>query len=269
MIRFRCRCDEPFEVPGELAGTSFQCPACGLLVDVPTIDDLPGLESGGTYKLHETPIDFADEIAAPHRAVGTGTDAPSVVARHDVKDRRLSLTEFLNIGVTEDDLLQIKGESIKGVSTHPKYDPVSGELVVPIDVRTDPKAIAAAVPILAAPAVLGYERQAPGQRVHGIWWPWFEMWRPANLFVVFIVTAMQLFSIIAGGALWTFFFPVALIVPVYFMVIAHFANIIEETGPSAVDEIPRPCVVPASSTTSSSRCSRSSSPTSSPGCRSS
>ena len=49
MIRFRCRCEEQFEVPDELAGTSLQCLNCGLLVDVPTIDDLPGLEAGGTY----------------------------------------------------------------------------------------------------------------------------------------------------------------------------------------------------------------------------
>src|SRR4051794_34717050 len=117
MITFRCRCSHPFEVADDRAGESFQCPSCGLLVDVPTLEDLAAMQDDGSYVLND---------AAPPEVAPTFGDTPSIAARHDVKDRRLSLKEFLSIGTTDDDLLEIKDEIKPGIPKHPKYDPVTG-----------------------------------------------------------------------------------------------------------------------------------------------
>src|SRR5215213_8978372 len=55
MIRFTCICSQMFEAADDQAGTSFQCPTCGRLVDVPTLSELPAISSDGTYKMDEDP----------------------------------------------------------------------------------------------------------------------------------------------------------------------------------------------------------------------
>ncbi len=48
MIRIPCRCRHALELPDDKAGLSVQCPACGLLVDVPRLGDLPNIDADGT-----------------------------------------------------------------------------------------------------------------------------------------------------------------------------------------------------------------------------
>src|SRR5205085_7361894 len=55
MIKFSCTCGWKFEAPDDQAGTSFQCPNCGKLVDVPTLTELESLSADGTYKLDAPP----------------------------------------------------------------------------------------------------------------------------------------------------------------------------------------------------------------------
>ena len=40
MISFACRCKHRFSLPDDQAGGIIQCPDCGRLNDVPTLDDL-------------------------------------------------------------------------------------------------------------------------------------------------------------------------------------------------------------------------------------
>src|SRR3954463_193478 len=51
MIRFVCTCGHRLEVDDEMAGSSIQCPACGLLTDVPTVSDLASFTDEGTYRI--------------------------------------------------------------------------------------------------------------------------------------------------------------------------------------------------------------------------
>ena len=52
-IRFPCRCGNVIEAPVSLAGDSTQCPQCGRLRSVPTLEELPDLEDDGTFRLDE------------------------------------------------------------------------------------------------------------------------------------------------------------------------------------------------------------------------
>ena len=226
MITFYCRCSQRFDVPDDQAGESYQCPSCGLLVDAPTLDDAASIQDDGSYVLRES-------IPRARQVLPDVADVANIVSRDDTSDRRLSLQEFLKIGTTEDDLLQIKGEVRPGVPTHPKYDPVTGELVVPIDIKRDP---AEAAPLVAQAVVLGYETRKPERRVT-VWLPFPEMLRLPNLIVCTIVSFICYAALFATGALWPL---IVLALPLLLMIVAHFANVVDETGPTRNDEIPRP-----------------------------
>lgn len=239
MIQFRCRCSHAFEVPDEEAGTSLQCPSCGLLVDVPTLEDLPGLMPDGSFEVELSPTPLEDrprpaslEYAKPSRRTPSRTEASGI-------DRRLSLEEFLKVGAPEDDdLLPLKGEDRrpKPKSLRPKYDPVTGELIRELAVSQPPQP----APLMAQPVTLGYERKKAGGKPITIWFPFAEMLALPNLVVCGVVTAMCFLQMVLGVSVpylfLTILFPIALLL----MVIAHFANVIDETGPTGTDEMPTP-----------------------------
>jgi hypothetical protein len=220
MITFACRCSHKFSVEDDRAGESLQCPACGLLVDVPTIDDLPGLRDDGSYE-------FSDEAplkGMPHQM----RDTPSIL-RRDSTDRRQSLKEFLNLGTSESDLLEIKDEVKPGIPKHPKYDPETGELITPLDVRKEVKP----APMMAIPMTLGYEHRAKSTQT-SIFAPFAWMFRMPNVVACAVVTLFFLLTFILSSSAFLAIFAPVLIV----MLIAHFANVIDETGPTGNDEIP-------------------------------
>jgi hypothetical protein len=49
MIQFPCKCGFRFEVPSDQAGGLVQCPECGLLADVPSMNDVASLHPDGTF----------------------------------------------------------------------------------------------------------------------------------------------------------------------------------------------------------------------------
>jgi predicted Fe-S protein YdhL (DUF1289 family) len=235
MIQFRCRCSHPFTVPDSQAGESLQCPACGLLVDVPTLEQIGTLDDDGAA------FSLRDEKTQRSRDLPNPGDTPHIVDRGDHKDRRLSLAEFLKIGTTDDDLLQIKDEVRPGVPKHPKYDPVTGELIIPLDIK---RPTVVAQPMTAQPVVLGYEikkdRAGPT-----IWSPFRMMFELPNVIVTSILGAMVCFFLVLLGVVAINIVLFALVtlvfaMPVMLLVLSHFVNVIDETGPSANDELPRP-----------------------------
>lgn len=226
MIKFACRCSHAFSVPDDQAGESLQCPSCGLLVDVPTIDDLPGLREDSTYHFND---ESPSSTGAKPSVLRT---TPNFANRGDTNDRRLSLKEFLKIGTSDDDLLEIKGEVKPGVPKHPKYDPVTGELILPIDVRREPTP----PPMLAQPVSLAYEHRKPGVNQPGIFSPFAWMFRLPNLLVCGVVTAMFLGAALSLGIILLILF----VIPLVPMIVSHFANVVDETGPTGVDEMPAP-----------------------------
>ena len=228
MIQFRCRCSRSFEVPDEEAGTSFQCPQCGLLVDVPTLEELPGVAEDGTIALELEPEHVGYKAGQIHQSV------PSRL-QSDTTDRRLSAAEFLKIGVADDDLLELKGESTTGAPVRPKYDPTTGELIKPIDVVGTFKP----QPMLAQSATLAYERLA-GDRPTTIWMPVREMFALPNLIVCVVVTVMCYANMVLLALTFAMFLPGVFVIGLTLMSIAHFANIVDETGPTGTDEMPTP-----------------------------
>ena len=224
MIDFRCKCSQTFSVPDERAGESFQCPSCGLLVDVPTLEDLQALQADGSYTLNDADL--------PPDDLTKVRNTPSIANKYDHKDRRLSLKEFLAIGTNDDDLLEIKDEIKPGIPKNPRYDPVTGELIVPMDIKRPPKT----APLMAEPVVLGYEVKKKSG-VPSIWLPYREMFRLPNFLVCAIVTLLWLAVSFLSGVHVVF---TLLVLPVFLLTVAHLANVIDETGPTGNDEIPRP-----------------------------
>lgn len=220
MITFACRCSNRITVDDDRAGESMQCPRCGLLVDVPTIDDLPGLREDGSYE-------FSEELERPAKPSPL-RDTPSIM-RRETTDRRPSLKEFLSVGTSEEDLLQIKDEVRPGIPKHPKYDPETGELILPLDVRKEPPA----PPVMAQPVTLGYEHR-PRDARPSILAPFWWMLRLPNLVACGVVTLFFLLTFGIASAGFVIIFAPVLIV----MLVAHFANVVDETGPTGNDEIP-------------------------------
>ena len=222
MINFACRCSHRFTVEDDRAGESLQCPACGLLVDVPTIDDLPGLRDDGSYE-------FGDQSAGnPNAGAKAMRSTPSPMQKESA-DRRLSLKEFLNIGTNDDDLLEIRDEVKAGVPKHPKYDPETGELIVPLDVRREIRP----APVMALPVTLSYEHKSRSDAPN-IFSPFLWMFQLPNLVACAVVSLVFLLTFVLTSSGFLLVFSPVLVV----MLIAHYANVVDETGPTGNDEIP-------------------------------
>ena len=64
MIAFACNCKHRFELPDDKAGDVVQCPKCGRLNDIPTLDDLPHLDADGVFDIYaDRPTDDKGRIA--------------------------------------------------------------------------------------------------------------------------------------------------------------------------------------------------------------
>ena len=135
MIRFHCRCKHSLAVPDEQAGGTVQCRRCGRLNDVPSINDADHIDDDGAYKLDDDRPAAAGHSARDHRRQTVellrdgGRDE-----RGESRDLRLNIDEFLRIGSPTDPNLDADGI----VPDRPHYDPLTGELVRPLDLKRDP-----------------------------------------------------------------------------------------------------------------------------------
>lgn len=233
VIQFPCHCGHVFRVDNDQAGASIQCPRCRLLNDVPSHSDLDAIAPDGTYKL--------DGDLAP--ASPEGLADLLYVYQRGPRDRE---GNEIDLTLKPSDLDVIGGEPIPLVPAEqrrphaPRYDPETGELVTPLDIRNPaPQPVDPASIPMARPA-LNY---ATGRaaRPPSLLTAFAHMFLPMNLVVMLVVLVMHLavlplFFITMVGIL---FFIVALIV-MDCLIPAHYANIIEEVGPFENDELPRP-----------------------------
>ena len=137
MIRFACLCKHRFELEDDAAGAMIQCPACGRLNDVPTLSDLPHLSEDGTYNVEvERPRDNPYRLAELSLIYSKGT----VDAEGDEIDLRNQPDDFQTVGADPDDQgIPLKDDvDVAGRRVAPKYDPETGELIRPIDLKPDP-----------------------------------------------------------------------------------------------------------------------------------
>ncbi len=230
MISFACHCDHPFEVPDDKAGSLIQCPACGRLNDVPLLSDLPNLVEDGTYKLDEPVaaepgrLDEARKVYSPTRFDQFGAEI----------DLRGTVS-----GQPDDGPIDLAYESHDRPSP-PKYDPITGELLRPVEVKPE-----SPLDRLRKPLPLS-KRPKKRQAIE-----YLARVQTLELFVM-LLRPMNLIVMILIGLLHVFYFA-TLVVTVFGMIfiiaawlfslaiiVSHFVVVIEETGPICQDELPRP-----------------------------
>ncbi len=229
MIEFNCFCKHRFSLDDDQAGGSLQCPRCGKLVDVPTLDDLNKLNADGTYTMGA--LELAPEPDRVERATRAFTRSRVGADGEDI-DNRLTLDELLKVGADEI-TIDIKDEA----EGKPKYDPITGELVRPIELKTD----AAAAPVIpmAKPAltyaVTGLEKHVGAAQAL------VELFKPLNLVVMGAILLAHLFGqVVAATVIAGIFFIAPVLLGVAALIMAHYGNIVDEIGPTGRDELPRP-----------------------------
>jgi len=236
MIRFRCTCGHPFETADDMAGGLVQCPDCGKLNDIPTLSDLAALAEDGTYKIDR--VAGADDEAEVSRLA----ELQRAFARRRVDeygaeiDLRPTMDDIERAGA-EAVPLELKDEVRPGA---PKYDPVTGELIRPMDIRTPTAADSAVPAIPVAQRTLKYASADADVITNGFQiFP--RMFTLPNLVVIgFVFFTHLLIQVMVYVTVFILIFMGAPLLLVIGLLVAHYANTIDETGPEARDELPRP-----------------------------
>ncbi len=230
MIRFPCRCGHVLEVPDDLAAGDAQCPACGLLNTVPTLNDAKvGLGDDGTYTFdiddtEKAQQDRTDRLRSLHRAFTRNTTA----ADGSEIDNRISIDELALAGE-----IPLADEKLH---ERPKYDPITGERIRPLEIKQDDGPSTDEIPMARAAITYAAGTQKPGS-IAGVM---HLLTSPGNLAVLGVMLIMHLFVLGIMVASATFIFAGVVAILLMIGVIAHFANIIDEVGPRDMDELPRP-----------------------------
>lgn len=242
MIKFPCTCGFSFEMPDEMAGVMIQCPRCRKLVDVPTLSDLNELDSDGTIKVQ--PLQIHDE---PDRADQLRhVFGPKHDENGEEIDLRTSFEEILEAG-GEEIPLELADEIRPGA---PKYDPETGELIEPLGLKAEQARRVLPVGSSSSdsqkpappPPTLSYATRVNDAAAPLPWW-WIPiaMVQLGNAAVIGVIFIAHLVA--AGGTYviaWGFWFTAFVLVLIWVALMAHWGNVVEETGPMERDELPPP-----------------------------
>jgi hypothetical protein len=268
VIKFPCKCGHAFNLTEDQAGGLVQCPRCGLLVDVPTLSDLANMNADGTFGFSQHNVATDNTTAADLHRVFTNK---TVDSQGREKDLRPTAERFASIGL----------DQATTPRAAPRYDPVTGELIQPLQFKdetpvpvlsiaevvdpaeltpeelaavaraatpaTAPRAVIPLPPVARPPVrslayAVGDTRKQVTLKTLAL-----ELLMPANTIVMFFVFLFYVAGhfITIGLASYTERFlqmvwPFLIVnVPIY-LTLAHLGCVIEETGPNAVDELPRP-----------------------------
>lgn len=230
MIRFACRCSHVMELPDDQAGLSAQCPKCGLLLDVPALSDLAAIDQDGTYLIGEKPKPKSDAylkqlttIYYPGRQLPNGQEI----------DLRGSFAP--------EPEPQPAPEPVPVPAERPKYDPETGELIVPIDVDV-PTPTPHPSELPTAQRVINYNIGGgdPAQYTVMSIGVFARLFQPFNLIVMGIIFLMHMAVVLTTMVAGIMFFIVFAPIAVTIALLGHYAMLIEEMGPGERDELPRP-----------------------------
>lgn len=239
MIRFNCNCTNPIEVADDMAGGLLQCPKCGRLLDIPTLDDLANLNEDGTYRVGAKVADpEPNRLPELKRTYGhdkIATDGREIDLRPTPEDVAAAGTEYGEIDLVEQ----------MHVSP-PKYDPITGELIRPMTMRPDqvPDTPVSQIPV--AVPVLGY---ASGQTLTrgaaAVGNPFKALLSGPNLFVMLVVFFMHTIGVMlpVGIAMLGFIASIltgALSLLAMMVLFSHYGMVLEELAIEERDELPRP-----------------------------
>jgi hypothetical protein len=234
MIEFACRCNHRFSLPEDQAGGLVQCPQCKRLVDVPNLGDLDHIDADGSFKMDEDLIPLAepDRLERLRRSFTrdrTDVDGADIDLRPTMEDVMKAGTEEMPYELAE----EMRPSA-------PKYDPLTGELVRPLDVKPDDRdhTTAGAVPMAKRAVEYAGSDLNPNLSMARLA---IRLLEPVNLFVMLIILVFHfVFQPVSLMMMAGFF----LIAPVWIggigLLLAHYGNVVEETGPCERDELPRP-----------------------------
>ncbi len=193
MIDFPCRCGYLFSVPQELSGTPLQCPQCHGLVDVPLLSDLESQNPDGTIKVEKferkSEPERIKELQRIYRPSRRDADGDEI-------DLRATFEQIQNAGVEEIPI----GSKDGLIPAAPKYDPVTGELMVPLDIKREASGPVVAIPVV--PTTLNYA-SGVAKNLPGFVQSAAGFLSAGSIAVLFVILLIHLFTI----ALWV---PVAL-----------------------------------------------------------
>ena len=259
MIKFPCKCGHQFNLTEDQAGGLVQCPRCGLLVDVPTLSDLAHMNVDGTFGFGDanTPVDRTTAADLHHVFTNKTTD------RHgNEKDLRNPIEQYDVIGIEEEAPRR----------SPPRYDPVTGELIRPLQFKdeqpvpvlsiatevdpsdlTDQEQASIALPVIPIPVPVKKPVKSLGYAVGDtrkhvtLTTLALELLMPANSVVMFFVFVLYIAAFYTSDAIASYserflkiVWPLLIVnIPIW-LVLSHAGCVIEETGPDAVDELPRP-----------------------------
>lgn len=209
-----------------MAGGQIQCPHCGRLNDVPSLNDLANLSADGTYKVDPSTLKAeADRMAQLRR---TFTRSKQDESGQSI-DLRPTLDEVDQIGA--DEIPLSLAEQIRPAA--PKYDPETGELVRPLNVTPIDRPDESTIPV-AGRAIEYADGEAAGRYFSGR--ILLELLLPVNLVVMLFVL---LAHVLAQLTLYIIFgWVISLFIAG--LIMAHYATVVEEIGPEDRDELPRP-----------------------------
>jgi len=232
MIQFSCHCGFAFQLQDDQAGALVQCPTCRRLNDVPLLSDLAGIEDGGIYKLDSPVTPPQQTVQDLHRAFTRNHyDAEGLEI-----DLRPTMDDVRRAGSSEIPLA-LHDQVLPGA---PKYDPFTGELIRPLDVKSDGNAHINPATIPLARQALGYATSVHGDSI-GYGGVLMRLLRPSNLIVMSFILIFQfllqgMWITMVMGFIFIFLAPVLL----FLGLLGHYGNVIEEIGVNEMDELPAP-----------------------------
>lgn len=234
MIDFPCHCGHRFSVGEDLAGSVIQCPQCKRLNDVPLLSDLDNIDEQGIYKLDEPPRLKDDPKRLTRMAYAFTRE------RYDAAGQPIDLRQVA-ADAPGADFQAMDDLSSSVPSPVPKYDPVTGELIREIEIRTETPPQTGSLPIakLAPPSPKSDLLEAPGPLE--VFLIPLRLLKPINLLVMFFIFLAHVF----GQAMMVSIASLNLmLVPFWFILhclfFAHYGNVIDETGPTGRSELPTP-----------------------------
>jgi len=223
----------------DMAAGTIQCPDCGLLCDIPTLEDLHATAEDGTLRLRETP-----SHAEPQRVA----DLARTFSRRTDKDLRASHNDLAAVGpgpLSDEFAIPLAGPSVpNSPRSKPKYDPETGELIRPLDLIKPPAEHEAQAHIPVAKRAIDY---ASGENARKTSIPhvMVELLMPVNvvvmLFTFFFYFAFLVLEGFAGPILvYGGAHPKTISLFAAFFLMAHYVNTIDDIGPNELDDLPRP-----------------------------
>src|SRR5205823_10321 len=194
------------------------------------LSDLGHIQTDGTYEIGENPAKVErDRVDQLRRAFARGTTDDY----GDELDLRPTMDDVRKAGVSYPK--EFRDKPLPGV---PKYDPDTGELINPLGVDGSAPPDPSTIPV--ANRVITYA-PVSGERALRLRSLPLAMFQPINVFVMVCILIMHGFMqmsmlIVTFGG----FLNIPVLFVCFCLLIAHYATVIDETGPEHRDELPRP-----------------------------